>query len=100
MKNGVRVELLSTAPAPHRANIPHSRRRGEQILCRFERAPAWVLRWREWVALDLRRTGFAFVVGSHGSLIPFPPCPLGCRARGARSGGGGPASPHPPYNKA
>src|SRR5437588_3285031 len=25
-----------TAPAPHRANIPHSRRRGEQILCRFE----------------------------------------------------------------
>src|ERR1700687_3926692 len=66
-ENGVRVELLSAAPAPHRTNIPHSRRRGVQILRRFARAPAGVLRWREWVALALRRTGCAFGAGSHDS---------------------------------
>src|SRR6266480_676427 len=91
MKNGVRVEFLSTVPAPHGANIPHSRRRGEQILCRFERAPAWVLRWREWAALALRRTGFAFVAGSQGSFSHCPPCLWRCRASGARSGCEGPA---------
>jgi hypothetical protein len=44
------VELLSAVPAPHRTNIPHSRRRGVQILRRFARPPAWVLRWRESIA--------------------------------------------------
>ncbi len=86
------MELLSAVPVPHRTNIPHSRRRGVQILRRFARALAWVLRWREWVALVLRPDPDALSLPEVMGRAAVAGSAVGVAARaGPDQGAGGPA---------